>query len=920
LSDQPKVVNLSDLPQHPSVQLVRPVHVQDGQEIPDLLLRVKRPNLTRCPQPPEIVEAWLLPGWDDPSKPATYAESQNAVDKDGNTITVRFEDDDERITAFLSWDELRQAWAPPEVLTRRALRFFELFYDIHSTLEKESEQLELLVADGHLAWRTTSSIDGLVTINHPVLLKRVELRFDPNVPEFTVHETDREPEIYGALFVDLKEVAPAALRNRQNELASSGYHPLGWEDTDAFFKAFVQTVSPVSGEFFDQPSLAITETPRMWRNPVLLLRKRVAGIANAIDAIVDDIEHREVFPPALEQITGTADLWDISALSSDGSGSSSEASRSGTVPAISDDEILLAKETNEEQLQIIRRLSHSGSVIVQGPPGTGKTHTIGNLIGHLLAQSKSILVTAHTTKALRVLRDKVPDVLQPLCVAVLGSDQDARRQLESSIGSITERLTKDNSASLLAKAQQHMQERRQLLHKCRELEKLLMQALENEYREIAIGDRIFSPSDAARYVAGHCGTHDWIPTPVKLGATLNLTEQELLRLYTLGTLFTAEEERDAGYPLPGLAHLPSERQFQVMVSEYHDLVTKDLSFGQNRWQSTTRSSAAIEEVAGLLAAEFSDDLRSLAWRPYAITAGIHGGTERQVWERLISKIEEACEANARHGLLMHHRPRLSEALPIVQQRQITIAICEHLDLGGKLGFLQLVTRTEWRKFIGTASVAAGRPNHRDHFEALAHAAHLEAARIEIEDLWNDLIGRRANIPFNTLAQPPELSCRALIPEIRRCLDWHSAVWLPLVNRIKAEGLKLDDLAASIPREPSQIAEYLIIERMAVTLLPPLFEAEAARRKLKECEANFDGLAELSARVDPSAPNRGCIGKIIGAVRARNTDAYTAALEYARRLHSVKPLIGEREALLQELRQVASGWAARQRPLVDCARL
>src|SRR5207247_10321916 len=122
------------------------------------------------------------------------------------------------------------------------------------------------------------------------------------------------------------------------------------------------------------------------------------------------------------------------------------------IPTISDDDILLAKETNEEQLQIIRRLSHSGSVIVQGPPGTGKTHTIGNIIGHLLAQGKSILVTAQTAKALRVLRDKVPEVLQPLCVAVLGSDQDARRQLESCIGSITERLTSDSSATLLDKA------------------------------------------------------------------------------------------------------------------------------------------------------------------------------------------------------------------------------------------------------------------------------------------------------------------------------------------------------------------------------------------------------------------------------------------------------------------------------------
>jgi DNA polymerase III delta prime subunit len=91
-------------------------------------------------------------------------------------------------------------------------------------------------------------------------------------------------------------------------------------------------------------------------------------------------------------------------------------------------------------------------VIVQGPPGTGKTHTIGNLIGHLLAQGKSILVTAQTAKALRVVRDKVPEILRPLAVSVLGSDQDARKHLESAIGSITERLTGDSAEGLLDRA------------------------------------------------------------------------------------------------------------------------------------------------------------------------------------------------------------------------------------------------------------------------------------------------------------------------------------------------------------------------------------------------------------------------------------------------------------------------------------
>ena len=179
--------------------------------------------------------------------------------------------------------------------------------------------------------------------------------------------------------------------------------------------------------------------------------------------------------------------------------------------------MLLGKEANQEQIQIIKRLSHSGSVLVQGPPGTGKTHTIANLIGHQLAQGKSILVTAQTAKALRVLRDKVPEVLRRLCVAVLGSDQDARRQLETSIGSITERLTTETSASLAARATGLRQRRKELLTESKVLQRDLREALENEYREIAVDERRFTPSDAARYVKAHGAQHAWIPGPGETG-------------------------------------------------------------------------------------------------------------------------------------------------------------------------------------------------------------------------------------------------------------------------------------------------------------------------------------------------------------------------------------------------------------------
>jgi len=902
LAEQPRVVRLADLPAHPAMQIFRPLQTEGAPEIPDTLLRVGRPLLTRCPTPPASIGAWLLPRWDDPVQPAVVVDNQNLADDDGQAITVRFDDDHRRRADFDAWCERRTAWVEPELAARRAMTFFQAFYDIHSLVEKDGEELELLAADGHLLWQTTSAVDGAVTINHPVLLKRVELRFDPAVPEFTIHETDREPEIHGGLFVDLQDVAAGAIADRKRELEACCCHPFGWQDTDAFLQAFIQTISPVDGVFLDAPPEGgAGASPCLHRDPVLVLRKRVAGIAHAVDAIIDDIETREVFPPALAQITGTMDEWEAAGL---GNG----AGANGLRAPFSDDDILLAKEANDEQLQIIRRLERSGSVLVQGPPGTGKTHTIGNLIGHLLAQGKSILVTAHTAKALRVVRDQVPGILRPLAVSVLGSDQDARRHLEAAIVSINERLGRDDAAGLLERARRFEAERHELLSQIAQASGQLRAALDNEYREIVVGDRRFTPSDAARFVAEHRQAAGWIPQPILLGVDLSLSVADLTRLYALATSCTVEEEQDARLPLPELDLLPSGRQFEMMASEYQDLLTQDLSFGGDRWLPSDGGSEVLERLADELLAEFSGGLRRQAWRPYAITAGIHGGGEREVWERLMAHIERAVEANSRCALMLDQRAQLSPAMPVAQQLEIATRIGDHVAAGGKLGFVQLATRPQWRLFIRTARVAAGQPAHRDHFAALARLAELGVCRQSLEMPWNALIGQNLQQPFGNLGPAPELACRALVAEIRRCLDWHDAFWLPLGSRLKSAGLKLDELLARIPREASPISEYLAIEQLVSSLLPATLVAEVGRRKLRECELGFERLANLATQVDPTAANRGCIGRIIDAVRLRSPKAYAAALDHALRLHTVRPLVVERDALADRLRRVASGWA------------
>src|SRR5262249_40892412 len=149
--------------------------------------------------------------------------------------------------------------------------------------------------------------------------------------------------------------------------------------------------------------------PCIGRDPVLFLRTRTLGFAAAIEGILADLRTREDLPWSLLNIVG-----EEPPIPDDANAALTESNG-----AKGDSDVLLSKPANPEQIRIAQQLEEHGGVLVQGPPGTGKTHTIGNLVGHLLAQGKSILVTSHTTKALRMVRHHIVPELRPLCVSVL---------------------------------------------------------------------------------------------------------------------------------------------------------------------------------------------------------------------------------------------------------------------------------------------------------------------------------------------------------------------------------------------------------------------------------------------------------------------------------------------------------------------
>jgi len=86
------------------------------------------------------------------------------------------------------------------------------------------EQIELVLGDGILSWKRGE--EG--SIYHPILLQRIQLAFDPSVPEFTLIETGKEVELYSALFRSMPDVEAKVLaRCREGDHACLWCRRLG---------------------------------------------------------------------------------------------------------------------------------------------------------------------------------------------------------------------------------------------------------------------------------------------------------------------------------------------------------------------------------------------------------------------------------------------------------------------------------------------------------------------------------------------------------------------------------------------------------------------------------------------------------------------------------------------------------------------
>jgi very-short-patch-repair endonuclease len=523
LSSYERVFWLSDIPEKVGCySIARHIgeEVQDG----DTWIHLKKPKLKSYPKPDSELALWLNPVQLSNSsievpdlkvqitvaipKEPEKKDRQNDEDSEQSEIEIRTLEDYPHIKSLYQTyiEEEWWPWKEYDEQIRPAQHAYEALFFLYQRQQSTGERFEIVLGLGLVQWKTRKSKktqEGAEVdeeskskqgqnFRHIVSCK-VAVKFDSRNGSLTVGpETDGSGLQFEEEFVP-PERRPEleVMENLNRQLDDAGYDI--WQGP-AVRSAIEQWTNEVSGSStysssIEKPKRDIREEPRVSFSPALILRTRTnRALISMFDQILAELKGSSAIPPAVTRFltVGNEGIGEQVDQRADGDERTSDQLASG-----SSGEIYFPLESNLEQRKIVESLDNSDGVLVQGPPGTGKSHTIVNLICHLIATGQRVLVTSQKPRALQVLRDfikdKVPTV-SPLAVIQLGADGASMEAMEQSVLGITGRQNqwdRDSSIQQIQELETSLdkarRERAKILHRLSELREGETYAYENVF-------------------------------------------------------------------------------------------------------------------------------------------------------------------------------------------------------------------------------------------------------------------------------------------------------------------------------------------------------------------------------------------------------------------------------------------------------
>lgn len=582
-------------------------------------------------------------------------------------------------------------------------------------------------------------------------------------------------------------------------------------------------------------------------------------------------------------------------------------------------DILLSKEANREQLEIAQRIEDYNAVLVQGPPGTGKTHTIANLLGHFIAQGKSVLVTSYTTKALDVLKEKINPGLQSLCVSLL---DDSNKDMEASVDGITNYMSNHTSSGLKREIDDIDAERQNIITGLAKVRKQIFMSLQKECESIIYQGESFTPTEAAKFVALNQDRLDYIPGYVKKDAVLPLTFEELVELYRSNEIITEDdaEELDCDLPSPNdlstadgfeeicdrisslnrhIEEINTDPSLKVKISS--ESTAMQFEIAERKFSVENSSKEAIAKLKS-----YCEQYKTLTpWQQAVAVDGKAGSGYKNRWLNLVQQIENAQKIGAEFadkGLGMN--VSFAEGVFVDDLLEPLKKVKGFYDNGG-LPFMFSILHKTCAKALKAVRVSGKVPSSSRECEVVILRIEQIRARQLCAASWKELLQPYCVEDFYSFGAEPEREVQPYVQSIRMYLDWWEKDYQKFTALMENANLPEADVCGISSLDSSTDSLKKLLAAIS-HIIPICCDACATMFDLLECREKINQQAELL--IKGNRVHSDILKGIREAMLQMNAEIYDKELEKLASVYKKRDILSRRDAYLKRLRPYAPDWA------------